>query len=88
METEHPAPELSITVSVERLRRGHESRLGHARVTSGEPYVLAHHDAPDFSTLVGGLAATGHTFTVEIVDRDVALDEWFGGDPFARFELT
>ena len=67
---------LPIIVTVERVRCGHESVLSHARVISGDPYVLAHHTASNFAELCGGLAETGHPFGVCIEDRHVSILEF------------
>lgn len=73
METEVP-----VVVEVERIRCGHNARLGSAKVVAGEPYVLAHHDSNDFVLLTIGLAASGHQFSVRTVDRHVSMVEWVG----------
>lgn len=71
--------EAEIVVEVERVRCGaHNSRLGAARIVSGEPYVLAHFDNSDLPTMAIELAATGHAFRVVIVDRHVSMVEWYG----------
>jgi len=67
--------ELPIVVEVIRYRCGHDSVLGAARVVSGEPYVLAHHDATEFAELTLGLAETGHVFTVKTRDEGICIAE-------------
>lgn len=67
--------ETPIVVQVVRYTYKHESVVGPARVVRGEPYVLCHHDSRDFTTLVLGLADTGHTFTVEVDDKPISLLE-------------
>ncbi|HET6416717.1 MAG TPA: hypothetical protein VMW52_04645 [Phycisphaerae bacterium] len=71
--------EAEIVVEVERVRCGmHNSRLGAARITSGEPYVLAGFEGTDLPSLATELAETGHVFRVEIVERFVSMLEWYG----------
>lgn len=66
----------AIVIAVERIRCGHASRLGAARIVEGEPYVLAHHTANTLPELARSLAETGHTFTVRPVEREVSMLEW------------
>lgn len=68
--------EQAIVVVVERIRCGHSSRLGAARVQEGEPYVLAHHQATTLPELASSLAETGHAFSVRVVERHVSILEW------------
>jgi hypothetical protein len=64
-------------VIVERVRCGHSSRLGAARVAEGEPHVLAHHTARTLPELAASLASDGYTFEVQIEDREVSIMDWF-----------
>lgn len=66
----------AITITVERLRYGHQSCLREARVIAGPAYVLAHHTADNLAELTCSLAETGHDFSVEVKDRDVSLIEY------------
>jgi hypothetical protein len=70
--------EAEIIVEVERVCCGaHNSRLGTARITSGEPYVLRHFEGTDLSSLTTALAETGHAFRVVTVNRFVSFLEWY-----------
>lgn len=71
--------ELPVVVEVERIRYGHNVRLGQAKVVAGEPYVLAHHEPADLPTLTTQLACSGHPFSVRFADRHVSAIEWLGG---------